>query len=132
MPLIGQAASPFEILRYINRMEEDGDVIVFGKVKYYNDETIQYCRIDVRRGVDTDLNDIDSGSSCIYIRNSEGERVEIGAEYMSEDIFDNSESDFKNDFDNATEIDGEFIYSEHCDLLPEEWSIVAAIAQTVL
>ena len=130
--MIELAATPFEILRYINRMEEDGDVVVFGKVKYYNDEAVKYCRIDIRKDIDADLENTDSNSGCIYIRNSEGDRVEIKAEYMNEDDFDNSESDFKNDFNNATEIDGEFIYCEHCDLLPEEWSIAAAIAQTVL
>lgn len=132
MPVIEQPAMPFNILRYINRMEDDGDVSIFGKVKYYNDEMVKYCRIDIRRDIDADLNDVESKSSCIYIKNSEGDRVEIGAEYMTEDVFDNSESDFKNDFNNATDIGDEFNYSEHCDLLPEEWSIAASIAQVVL
>lgn len=131
MPVIDLPSVPFEVLRYINNMDDEGDCYIFGRVKYYNDESISFCRLMIRRGMDTDLNEKKSETETIYIVNSDGEKVEISTDYVKEEDFDNEE-ELKNQFDNATVVGEEFDYSVHAGLLPEEWTVACGMAQTVL
>lgn len=134
MPVVvSSPVVPFEILRCDNKMVDEGVTRIFGKVKHYNEDTLNICRLTVNRGIDADYNEEKSDAETIYIVNRDGEKIEITIDMVCMDVFDEgSEPVLREQFDNATEIGDSFNYADDAGLFAEEWTIAYGLVQAIL
>lgn len=134
MPVVvSSPVIPFEVLRCDNKMVDEGVTRIFGKVKHYNEDTLNICRVTVNRGIDADYNEEKSDIENIYIVNRAGEKIKISIDMVSMDVFDDgSEPVLREQYDNSTVIDDNFNYADDAGLFAEEWTVVYGLVQAIL
>ena len=122
---------PFKVLRYsLDDGSDDGSIKVFGKVRFFEETFLEMVKIDITRGVEVDMNERNSSSTCLYIINNDGQKVEICGTFVKFDEFDNVD-ELKHQYEEAIEVIDDFNYRE-CDIKPEEWTVALSLATTVL